>query len=299
MQSETLAYKMQPAGHEEPPKRRNYAPNKKLEEAFETWLGSILPDENMLPLYNRAEYAVQNIDASVEEAHALLLAYENYPKVDLAGLFVSAIYNKLPEKIINFDIDLDFFLTHTGYNLPLGKTLIATGKNAKWLGEYAKGTILNYSPGLLETGVWSSGLVINYAQSNDPDFTKNSAGVAINLGNIRNFNITGRTGYLLDFSQVDTGDLIERKVMAEDILRDRRSNNYVERNNFIIEHMMTHEHKMIPELWEYLQQLKQLLEPGKDDYKKALAAVETLGQEPAKTIKTTINELFKRRGYDV
>jgi len=292
---ETMAYKMEPAGHEEPSPRRKYpTPDRRLAEAFENWLNISIDTWGRDNLQFFARYVIRDLDVIAEEAHALLLSNQNHQNIKHAAFFLSAAYNKQPQKNITFDIN--FPLENFGCGLKKEKVLVVLTDTMGSLGENSQGTILNYGTTRWQTGMSNQGLLVNYGEALS-DFGQKTAGVTINLSKIDNYPVTDCQGYVINYGKIPE----QRQKFVDYILRDKSRNAWkqFEIRNCIIDHMMAHEQKKIPELWEYLIELRTKFEPGKQDYNKALAALETLGQEPAKTIKTKIDDIFRRHGYDV
>lgn len=308
----SLAHKFKGSGFDTPEEKREYKePDKRLQEAFERWLNHKQDIRNKAQLYDVANKYLEGIEATIEDAHALLLKYQDHsiaglrthfdsPSIKDAGFFASAIYNKQPEKRIVFDIDLS--LWDLGYCLEQGKTLIALRNTGQGLGRGARGTIINYGDTKWEAGSGSEGLCVSYGSSQG-EFGRHCYGVSVNMSERYALQmIPGTAGYLLDFAKTekdtDWGELAENALRYEDPKSPYQDIKPFEIRNFTIEHMLTHKEKKIPELWEYLMRLKQTLEQGRDP-KKAFEMVDSFGPEPAKTIKATIDDIFKRHGYEI
>jgi len=295
-----LAYKFKGAGHEEPEKKREYKkPDKRLQEAFEKWLNEGHHFVVYEKWYRYAEQLLKNISANIDETHSLLLTAPD-DLIRYAGFFVSAVYNKSPENHIIFDVSIP--AAHIGHRLAKGKTLVVLSATGHDLGKSAKGTVLNYGNSDYEEGYKCEGLHINYGSSKG-EFGRHAFGTVINMGKQYDLHmIPGTPGYLIDFAKTendtDWGKLAEDALGYSDPQSPYQDMKPFEIRNYTIEHMLTHEEKKIPELWDYLMQLKQILEQGRD-YKKAFEIVDSFGPEPAKTIKTTIDDIFKRNGYEI
>jgi len=296
MKSE-MVYKFKGSGFNAPEEKRKYQEpdkNKKLQEAFEKWLSK---DDGDSRLYRKANWLLRNINADIQEAHSLLIQHSDNERLTRAGIFLSAFYNKHPEKRIIFDVDVP--LWDLGYCLAEGKTLVVLSDTGAGLGRGAKGTIINYGNTEWETGAASEGLYVSYGSS-EGEFGRHAFGIAINMSERYALQtIQGTAGYLVDFAKTEKDT--DRGKLAEDALRFLDPTSFLqdikpfEIRNHTIEHMLTHKEKKMPELWDYLMQLKQTLEKARD-YKKAFEMVDSFGPEPAKTIKTTIDDIFKRNG---
>jgi len=173
MTRENLAYKFKGSGHEVPEEKRKYdKPDKRLQKAFEGWLREAKDKYDRFDLthdfenernYNRACEEIKDIECAVEQAHALLLnSADNYRGFELAlcsaGLFLSAVYSKVSEKNIVYDLDNPIGLL--GYRLQENKRLIVTGAAGNSLGKRSEGTIIIYGKCGNVNG--SEGLIVNF-----------------------------------------------------------------------------------------------------------------------------------------
>lgn len=237
---EQMAYKMQPAGHEEQqPKRKYTAPDKRLAEAFDKW-----KSEPTKPLnyYKRALNYTKGIEASVEEAHALLYARQDDPKIYDSGIFISAIYNKSGAKEIIFDMDLETNVNFLAYNLRKDKTFINCSDSVGLhCGKISKGTLINYGRlSLVGFGSNSTGKILNYGYAS---MMGSHSNFAINLGECGSINYGG---FVLNFGETDHID-------ASRVLDDRLP--------------------ISPERRARMNYLKNELEKGRTDYRIALAVL--------------------------
>jgi len=150
MKSE-MSYKFKGSGHEVPEEKRKYQkpstykePSSELKKTFEKWLESCQHSTSGFDAgYDQAKQVLNGIDAQVAEAHGLLIAYQKIKNIEKAGFFVSAIYNKAPDKEIVFDLSLEKSIQGLGYELAEGKTLVNTSKRVASLGEKSSGHIIN------------------------------------------------------------------------------------------------------------------------------------------------------------
>lgn len=311
---EAMAYKMQPAGHEGPAPRRNYPePDRKLSLVFEKWQKFDCSKQ-----FSKYENIVEDLidlqktgwNPSIQEAHSLLLRYQDQIKYSYtAGIFTSAVYNLQSENHIIFDIDLENRPSGLGYMLPRDKVLIALSPTDTDLGLYAKGIVVNYSTTGLDCGNWLNGLLINYGVAKGFDLSGgNRGGIIINLSTQIPANIPNLSYicYYIDFPNCENLD-------CEHLLFPDESGNWAQRskrvtidsrNGFIWKHLKKDSEKEFPELQDYLQKLKELLEPCKNDYKEAIKVFETCRQNDGISLEEKIHRDFENvfgacrsRGY--
>jgi len=280
--SETMTYKMQPAGHEEPaPKRKYPEPDKRLKRWFEKQLNAkafAVKDQ-----YLDAVKSAKGLDISVAEANALLIKYESNPRIHyFGGIILSALYNRSNEKVMIYDLDIP--LQHFGYELPNDRILVNKGRVGKYFGQKSKGIILNYGLTEWDVATDSHGLFLNYGTSG-LGFGK-TFGVAINFGNIEELSIFSAHGYAIDY-----GTHTDKQKKRADVNYESLKGH--ERRNLEIERIMVHDDG-VPEVRNYLQDLKQKLEKGKNDHEKTIEIIKEFGEQPAQKIKKELNELFKR-----
>jgi len=231
---ERMAYKMQPAGHERPQDKRKYEkPQNKLKEAYEKWLGlnnyphydAVRGNENKC--WNSVLPLTKNLELTLADVHGLLIEYGDDLKPHLTGLFASALYRKVPEKEIIFDLPLEQNLHYVGLHLPEGKTLISRIPTGHNLGQGAAGTIVNESHTWNDLGINSTGIVINYGDAGENvcsgakgpiinyggcngDFASTSKAITVNLGRAGTGFADGLQGTAINLG-------IAREFMGRDI----------------------------------------------------------------------------------
>lgn len=309
MKTETLAYKMQPAGHDAPqPKRKYSQPDKKLELVLEKFLSRIdKVDESKK--YKLAKDLLKNVEASVDEMHSLIVKYQDHRDVRRIGDFVSVVYNKSPEKIIvyDFDIPIDFLAGR----LSKDKIFINRGSVGFSVGHDALGALVNQNLTYSNFGIYASGPIINYGLAGNP-MGDRSCGLLLNLGEAdiqlgglggTNSGVLINMGKLLDLGVYSQGLVINqgkcnvlrllvpggpilllRKIPTVTVQKDRLT-------------LQPAECKKIPELVNYLNNLKQKFAQGKSDYHKILPVLDELGPEPHIKIKNDIEGILSRAGY--
>jgi len=306
---EQMAYKMQPAGHEAPPPKRKYTQKRSVISAYEEWVEKCSKDKKQHP-YKLAVEAIKNIDCAVENAHALLITHKDKP-INIEqkdGIFVSAIYNEAPDKIITIDFDTETSLL--GYKLAKSKTIVVQGKvgaeagfqaqgniisygiNTNLLGENASGTILNYghaTSGLAST-LKKSGLGINMGTA--AGFGSEAKGVIINLDDAMDFFAGNNKGMVINagvfgryFAENATGIII-----TTEQIRDPEEPTW---KLFI-------DPKQCPEeLLKYIEGLKSKFEQGREDHMAAIAAIGELGPTPGKKVRKDIETILRKAGHHV
>ncbi|MBI4182184.1 MAG: hypothetical protein HY520_04430 [Candidatus Aenigmarchaeota archaeon] len=204
MPSESAAYRFPPAGHEPPRRRaRHREPDSKLARIFEQWLDGqtdFLSDYYKTRGIEKGQYldilktmGELSSTTSIEEAHSLLLRFQDHPNVRAAGLFLSAIYNRGPATDIVFDLDLENSPLMMGYGLPRSKIFI----NRTAIGTYESssgGLFINYGKTNISWGhdTFKKTMMVNYGETSD--FLSSLQGLLINLG---------QTGF--DFRCLDHG----------------------------------------------------------------------------------------------
>lgn len=129
-----------PAGHNATVASKAYAaePASDLEKAFRDFCE--LVNKRHLPNPQLHEIA-ENIlpeKISIPETHALFMEPMN---PTLAGIFLSAIYSRSPQKVVEYDIESPLNLV--GYRLPKDKLLINRGTTGNMFGYRAHGVVVS------------------------------------------------------------------------------------------------------------------------------------------------------------
>lgn len=327
---DALAYKFTPSGHGAPVPEKKYrvdAKSTKLSRAFETWLGEVpegyVHDEEY---YERAEQLIGDLKPSLDEAYSLLVQHQDNPRINASGLFISAIYNRLPDGEIVFNLELANPPNYLGYMLAKGKVLINKGKTgwgfgyasrapvinfgtaAEWLGYEAHAPVINYGNADDEMGKLSSAGVINYGTTN-ADMGPEASGLVINLGNC--FDIGKKAAAaVINYGKFDgdggLGESNSRIIIncgtargrigdyacgiVIDVNKGKRFGG-VSRNALVLN---SHKCAKMPKLLEYLDGVKKKFEAGRNDYRAALAAVQ--GLRPR--LEPDIKRILRGYGYD-
>lgn len=292
MSLEQMTYKMRPAGHDAPqPKRKYAAPDRKSKLLFEEWLNAVDRTKAFLSrgwlneIYERTLDLLENHAPSPEEVHSLIASHQDSPAIHAAGVFLSAVYNKRPEKVFVFDIDFKS-LNCVGFDLPAGKTLVNIGTAGHSFGYQASGNLVNM--GKIEGGRFGpdmKGLAINYGKV-EKDFAIDPEGTAINLGETKR-----------EFSREIDGCII-----------DYQASNFMHYEGPYLHSLTTLEHealksektvwyghtKITPEIRQYFENLRQKLETGRQDYRKAVEVIKELGPQPGKRIQKDVETLLER-----
>ena len=287
-------YHFKPVGHNTPDQKRNYPePDPRLRKAFKEWFEEV-EDINYFPpnLYNLALELIENLEPNISEAHSLLVAYQDHPKIYWAGYFLSAIYNRSPEKEIVFDLDLENPPHGLGYRLPKGKRLVNRGKAGDWMGEWASGVVLNCGEAGYGMGGGVSGIVLNYGKVGN-GIGYGAPGVVINFGETGHDTGEGTSGLVINCGKANErmGEFAKGTILA---LKDPISFGDISKAKLVLR---AEDCKKIPELGEYLENLRRTLEVGKKDYQAVLAWLEGLGEEPKERIESDIEKILRRAGY--
>jgi len=278
MQSETLAYKLQPAGHEEQkPKRKITEPDKRLANAFEEWLNSGPISSVSRLAHGQASYLLKNLTPSVDDVIALLLAYQDHPKIEDAGLFIMAIYNNMKQKEIVHNAKIEKLLDWMGYNLCEDKILVNLSDLAR-LGEKSKGTIINYGNIAVSFGHTSIHCFsINYGTCQSfGSYCQES--IHLNLGKVA--YSPGPSNWNTFF--INLGEWGVLKTPFITYIKESRRGGQIEVDQDGLE--------KAPALRDYVEELKNTFEPGRTDYKLALKALKTYTRE---TLESNIKALLE------
>jgi len=314
MSLEHMAYKMQPAGHEEPAPRRKYdRPDRKLARVFEKWLH--LYQAGLPSHAGLASSLIKKIEPNIQEAHALMMQYQDHPNIHEAGRFLTEIYSKSKNQVIIYDLDTHIPLNCVGLRLHERKILINTGRAGEYFG-FQAGTIINYG----ETGSSPAAHAkkfVNYGKTRLYAAAHNV--IAANLGTIIKSVVDGKfgngAGCILDFSsKVCTyGKAAQRGIFisVKDDLEydDNAHSDYEESGGESIvvatancgfkvppsaraKVFLWPVENKAPQLMPYLRSLRDAFEKGRNDYKAALAALETLGPNPLAKVKSDIEGIL-------
>jgi len=281
MSLEQMTYKMQPAGHEEPsPKRKYSEPDKRLCLAFEKWLDreyiTLAEDE-----YKLAESLIENLTPSVEEAHSLLISYQDDIRLTKLkpfnqGLFISAVYNKSPEKEIIFDLELSRAFGCFAYKLPKEKTFVNLTDIGIWCGQYSKGNLINYGKTGANFGSSSTGVVLDYGRTKS---IGNDASLVISLGECE----LAQNNDVLLYG----GTSIQHGGLSFYASFDQPWQKFDQKSRKL-------QAAPMPRWQKYMAEIKQGLEKGRTDHHAAIDAIKDLN---AAKIKADFHRILKEE-YD-
>lgn len=289
------AYKFVPSGHGAPTQRKSYAePPRELRDEYEKWLDEIIVIEEPLnfrqekELYDAALEIAKKLNPSVEEAHSLLVSYQGREKGYWGGLFVSAVYNTVPERDIVFDLVLDNPPNSLGYELGYGKRLVNLGNVESNLGDYAAGIVVNYGT----TGGaahQSSGFVLNYG--NTKNLAIGASGLVINMGKAL-FMCDAATGIAINYGDISSDFFgFDRAKGIAIFPHEQRSLGDISKALVFNESRL----KQNPDLNNYINDLRRSLEECRDDYRKLFSFLDGLGPNPEKTIEMHLKRLLRRK----
>jgi len=295
---ELLAYKMQPAGHEEPPRRRSFHGGSGIQKLFEDWLQyaqkTLTPGQFLIKnaenLYEYACQLVKDVSVSPDEIHALLYTnwhqYSHEREADMANIFCSAVYNKSEDKVITLDIDLKFPKVsrqsresgyYTAYRLSQDKIFVNKARYIWDLGRKSDATIINYGF-CSRFGLDSGGLLIN-------------SGEIAELGAGKEALHLNMSGFIprMQYGRPDSGCIIINARKHEIVIPKWKFEKSFERNEGF-----TYTNGDIPKLGEYIDELSDKFAPAK-----ALKTLEKMGANPAKQIRDKIFGIIKEAGHNV
>jgi len=277
MKSE-MGYKFKGSGFNAPEEKKEYQePNDKLQQAFQQWLHTHAGQ--YLELYQRACGFLEGIEATVEEANALLISCKN-PRGD-EGLFVSAVYKIVKEKEIVFDVDLDTPPQMLGFRLPKDKVLIAKANTGGELGWEAEGMVMNYADTGEQLGYNAKGPIINYGKAGGrvEEIPSKTTGLFINIG-----TISGNLGWGLEGAVLNLGKAHTMMGDFEGVTLVDLQGLHVNPIDLPEVHIKYKHYAKVPKVRSYLDDLISKLELGRNDHNAAIKAIEDLGPEPSQKL---------------
>lgn len=273
-----------------------------LSAAFNEWLVYLRetmrknPFKNLSDnkLWEAAVSQAKDLNASFSSINAFLVMHESTSDfVDNAGIFASALYNKLEEKVLVFDFTIPG-IDYIGYRVD-DKTLVNLKSIGRLFGAYANSTVLNYGNAGSPLALGSKA-VVDYGSAADSVGTL--AGFVIELGN--GGTVIGAQAYgpVIDFSgkawfagQGSSSFTIVPHQQKDLLLFAGVIRAVTTRVDGII-CFSPEEYSRMPELQNYLLSLKRDFEAGRHDYNKAISAIERLGPEPGKRIHDDIANIL-------
>lgn len=187
------------------------------------------------------------------------------------------------------------------------------------LGNASSGTVINYGA-VGSLGNNASGNIINYARA-EASHNVTGGGIFVNLGKIKDFSTKNKEGAFINFGQISQnhfGEVGENLIgtnkslvincgeagdgfgdQARGIVIDvnkPEGYGWLKRAKLLLR---PEDCAQIPELTNYLNNLKEKFEQGRTDYKKALAALNELGPNPSTKVRQDIEEILRRAGKNV
>lgn len=314
MTIEQITYGIKTVGHDNPePERRIMQANDPVGKALEQWLESLKERDGTKvdQKYSRAVVGIKDISVTVEAAHAAVLARVAHPRIHEAGLFLSAVYNKVPDEVIVFDLDLGRELRGLGYNLPASKIVIFAAKTSPVdVNAYrAYGIIINYghlrvvsSPGLLERksscltlvnygtvgimALYGVEVGINFDTIDDTYLMYSSFARIMNFGNMKKIGSMHSGAIVINTSKQSPevaephgGLMINLKRNKQVVQIAGTDGPFKRRCN-------------MPDLVALVNTIMQDFSPGKQDYQKAVIAVKKHARTLGAQIGTEVNKYF-------
>jgi len=310
------AYKMQPAGHDAPAPRRNYAdPDIRLKNALHKYLDlavKIRDKEKYAPvhhsLFKCANSCVESIQATPAEAHGLLLAREfNEQEKEFAGLFVSAIYNKSDAQEIVYDLDVD--VNDLAYELPEDKAFIHMGcgiekykaGRRERFGLEAKGILVEYRKSESCFSAYQSQIspTLTYGLDSCVQTGKICSPRALCVSVKDNLNVTGyeascagriSMGYETRDWKANSGTWYDLSLFD---IYPIYATYPVYYGYYVFNNKKTY---AVPEVRAYVDNLISQFGLGRDDYRIAVETVRKLGTRPHEKIRRDIVDILERSG---
>lgn len=267
-----------------------------LRDAFDKYLSTAKPSDARLiydqrcrdDLYLLASSLLKDLQVSPEEAHGLLRERKlSADEQECAGFFISAVYNKSDISDIVYDLDVE--VHNLAYCLPENKAFINKGIGHSNSGTKSKGIVVNYvKPGtFLRAGFAADGPVITYG-------ARPSTGYWIgDFDEGEDFVDSVSLDVSLDKILCIKGSYDDPKI--SDVLSIKK-NRYSELPDLILNEDQVRE---IPELHDYVFNLKSRFEQGRNDYRVAVETVRGLGPKPNEKIKQDLVNILRRAGRDV
>ncbi|MBI4182182.1 MAG: hypothetical protein HY520_04420 [Candidatus Aenigmarchaeota archaeon] len=320
---ERATYRLPPAGHGVPPRGREYpAPDKKLRRILDTWLEAEGWE------HDSDDFALEitkELDLQLAEVHALLLHYQAHPLHDEMGRFISALYHRVPERVIVFDLELEKPPSWLAYHSPSGKVFINTSTLGGATGWGASGPVINMGRDSEAVTDCSSAPFINYGeisayplrQALGPDenatIAERASSLLINLGVIRPPLFTGKesSGVIINYGTCpaylgfqssamvincgQAGDYMASA--AKGIVLAVREPKSVGLKSEMELYLDQGRCARIPELGVYLETLRERFERGRGDSDAAVRALDDLGPHPEQRIRQDISLILTRAGY--
>lgn len=305
------AYQFKPAGHTAPAPKRKYAkPDTGLALTFEKWLARLPGEKETMyenDLYNNARLRTRTRAFSIDDVHSLLIRYQDHPRIKDAGLFISACYNYLPDKVITYDLD-EVSPNILGYRLARDKILINKTKVGAKMGCEAEGAVVNFGAAEI-MGAWSSGILINYKIDN-ASFGQGLSGLSINCGKVGHPSGQHSGGVMVNYGEAGMafGFLSRGLVincgkagsffgsLAPIVIAVREPEEFeVSKHKIVLE---PEDCKKMPKLLGYLDELKSRVENGRTDLDELLVFLDELGPNPRKKVEQDLIWILGDAGYD-
>lgn len=303
MVTEEIKYRIKPVGHDGPePERKIVQPPCELITVFKEWCECAKKGwrewEYEHRLYEKAISLLMPINEkfSVDDVHALVVACDSPEFVpELAGYFVSACYNLNDDEVIDFNVATKNAFGHVGYHFGEGKVFVNRGSigniafsgadgaliinygNMRDVGTIYKGRFLNYGSVLRknDSGIDTVAVNMGVCESN---LGQNGNGVVINFGD-------GGSNYRVDHSfshplYVGFGTTVNPIILhTKNVICLSEEVAYTPEQLENKSVLSPVDCQKIPALKEYFSELKQRLEAGRHDVKKAIKVMKSLSRQ--------------------
>lgn len=300
--NETITYGIKPVGQDAPmPERKIVKPNDKLRFAFEEFLDKQRRLISVRALNGEIEESTFSLlkdlpHVMAAELHWLMEEFKEHELFYRAGSFLSVAYNLICiDTVIVFDFD-NQKLTNVAENLDRNKCFVNKGALGPTIGQSAKGIIINYGSGE-NFGFRAESGVLNYADLVDKNHKDTCLGlcgeitsVVINAGHVRKL-CSEAHGIGINFNKCDV--LGEKSSLRRIDINDGMANaipNYslrvicpqVPHIGYAGEHrtwIYPEEYEQMPALVQYIRDLKEKVEAGRNDVNAAVALMCSLSRE--------------------
>ena len=137
-----------------------------------------------------------------EEGDILIAKHKTHKNIRYSGIFLTAFYNAIDAKNIEFDAEADDLIDYVGFGLRSGKTLVLRSDTGENTGSCSKGAIVNHAKSKI-LGDSAECDIINYGESETA--ARGFKGRFLNYGQIKEFGKT-KEGVVVNFGHVDKFD---------------------------------------------------------------------------------------------
>ena len=249
-------------------RREVLRPDDPLYRAFEKWLEGApetvpryLYDSGKREvgdLYRSARRVLSKIDLSgksPEEINSVLMSFRNDKRLANAGLFLTAAYNKLDQKDIVFDLNIDQPVSYVGFRLGKGRSLVLKSDTGEWIGTESLGVLVNYANIGGEMAYCAEAPAVNFGEVGEW-MSLNAKAPAVNFGEVGEGMGLWAKAPAVNFGEVGGEMALEAKGKVYIALKNPKGEFH--RNGEI--NLDEDECKQHPRLVKYFEELKKEFE---------------------------------------